>query len=83
VTWLKHFLSPKALLVFGALGRDGITQVLTKFQCLRAKRRKFKPPGSGSKFIYTSNYVAKAVLCFANDPNAELLEHDVESQPKL
>lgn len=78
----QSFPLPKALLVsFGALGRDGITQVLVdEVPMFKGKTQKIQAsPGSGSKFIYTSNYVAKAVSCaFANDPNAELLEHDVE-----
>jgi DNA sulfur modification protein DndB len=73
---------PKALLVsFGGLGRDGITQLLVdEVPMFKGKTQKIQAsPGSGSKFIYTSNYVAKSVSCaFANDPNAELLEHDVE-----
>ena len=73
---------PKALLVsFGGLGRDGITQVLVEeVPMFKGKTQKIQAsPGSGSRFIYTSNYIAKAVSCaFANSPNAELLEHDVE-----
>jgi len=72
---------PKALLVsFGGLGRDGITQVLVEeVPMFKGKTQKIQAsPGSGSKFIYTSNYVAKAVSCaFANEPDAELLAHDV------
>ena len=77
----QTFPLPKALLVsFGGLGRDGITQVLVdEVPMFKGKTQKIQAsPGSGSKFIYTSNYVAKAVSCaFANEPDAELLKHDV------
>lgn len=78
----QTFPLPKALLVsFGALGRDGITQVLVdEVPMFKGKTQKIHAsPGSGTKFIYTSNYVAKAVSCaFANQPDAELLDYDVE-----
>lgn len=83
----QTFPLPKALLVsFGALGRDGITQLLVdEVPMFKGKTQKIQAsPGSGSKFIYTSNYVAKAVSCaFANDPDAELLTHDVEESAKI
>jgi DNA sulfur modification protein DndB len=73
---------PKPLLVsYGALGRDGITQHLVeRVPMFQGKTQLVKPsPGSNTKFIYTSNYIAKAVSCaFANDPNDELLNSDSE-----
>lgn len=83
----QTFPLPKALLVsFGGLGRDGITQLLVdEVPMFKGKTQKIQAaPGSGSKFIYTSNYVAKAVSCaFANDPDAELLTYDVEESAKI
>lgn len=83
----QTFPLPKALLVsFGGLGRDGITQVLVdEVPMFKNKTQKIlASPGSGTKFIYTSNYVAKAVSCtFANEPNAELIEHDVEKSAEV
>lgn len=74
---------PKPLLVsFGALGRDGITQQLVeRVPMFQGKTQLVKAsPGSGTKFIYTSNYIAKAVSCaFTNDPNNELLNRDSET----
>lgn len=74
---------PKSLLVsFGALGRDGITQkIVEQVPMFRNKTEKISStPGSGSKFIYTINYVAKAVSsAFANDSNAELLDYELEA----
>lgn len=78
---------PEALLVsFGGLGRDGITQVLVdEIPMFKNKTQKIlASPGSKTKFIYTSNYVAKAVSCtFANEPNAELIEYDVEKSAEV
>lgn len=74
---------PKSLLVsFGALGRDGITQKLVEqVPMFRGKTQLVKAsPGSGTKFIYTSNYIAKTVSCaFANNPNDELLNRDSDA----
>ncbi len=74
---------PKSLLVsFGALGRDGITQKATEFvDMFRDKTQRIKiSPGSNTKFIYTSNYIAKAVSCaFANNPNHDLLNRDADA----
>lgn len=78
---------PKSLLVsFGALGRDGITQELVeRVSMFSGKTQKIKSsPGSNNKFIYTSNYVAKAVSCaFAGDPNAELLDQNVKESVEV
>ena len=74
-------ISPTQLVSFNALGRDGITQKLVeRVPMFQGRTQKIKPsPGSGTKFIYTSNYVAKAVSCvFANDPSNELLDRSVE-----
>lgn len=74
---------PKPLLVsFGALGRDGITQQLVEQVAMfKGKTQLVKAsPGSNTKFIYTSNYIAKAVSCaFANDPSNELLNHNSDA----
>lgn len=72
---------PKSLLVsFGAMGRDGITQeLIEQVLMFKGKTQKIKAsPGSNNKFIYTSNYIAKAVSCaFSGNPNDELLTRDV------
>jgi DNA sulfur modification protein DndB len=72
---------PKSLLVsFGAMGRDGITQELVeRVSLFQGKTQKIKAsPGSNNKFIYTSNYIAKAVSCaFSGNPNDELLSREV------
>jgi len=78
---------PKSLLVsFGALGRDGITQDLIELVGIFAgKTQKIKAsPGSNSKFVYTSHYVAKAVSCaFTGDPGNELLDHDPKESAEI
>lgn len=74
---------PKSLLVsFGALGRDGITKELVKIvPMFRGKTQAIKSsPGSRSGFIYTINYIAKAVSsALANDPNDRLLDYGVKA----
>lgn len=74
---------PKSLLVsFGALGRDGITQQLVeRVSMFQGKTQLIKAsPGSGTKYIYTIHYIAKAVSCaFTNDPSDELLNRDSEA----
>lgn len=78
---------PKSLLVsFGALGRDGMTQKLVEqVPMFHGKTQLVKAsPGSGTKFIYTSNYIAKAVSCaFANDPSDELLNRDSDALAEI
>ena len=79
-------LPPALLVSYGGLGRDGIAQILVeKSPMFKNKTQKIKTsPGSGSKFIYTSNYIAKAVGCaFVNNSNAELLDYDVDESAKL
>lgn len=79
-------LPPALLVSYGGLGRDGIAQILVeKSPMFKNKTQKIKSsPGSGSKFIYTSNYIAKAVSCaLANNPNAELLNYDVDESAEL
>ncbi|MDJ0595342.1 MAG: DNA sulfur modification protein DndB [Pleurocapsa sp. MO_226.B13] len=79
-------LPPALLVSYGGLGRDGIAQILVdKFPMFKNKTQKIKTsPGSGSKFVYTSNYVAKAVGCaFTNNPNNELLDYEVEESAEL
>ncbi len=79
-------ISDAQLVSFGGLGSDGITQKLVEqVPMFQGKTQKIKAsPGSGTKFIYTSNYVAKAVSCaFANDPNNKLLDRNVEESAKL
>ena len=74
-------ISKAQLVSFGALGRDGITQKLVEqVPMFKGKTQTIKAsPGSGTKHIYTSNYIAKAVSCaFANDPSDELLNLDSE-----
>lgn len=79
-------LPPALLVSYGGLGRDGIAQILVD-ECpmFRNKTQKIKTsPGSGSKFIYTSNFIAKAVGCaFTNNPNNELLNYNVDESAEL
>ena len=79
-------LPPALLVSYGGLGRDGIAQILVdESPMFKNKTQKIKTsPGSGSKFIYTSNFIAKAVGCaLTNNPNAELLNYDVDGAAKL
>jgi DNA sulfur modification protein DndB len=79
-------LPPALLVSYGGLGRDGITQILVdESQMFKNKTQKVKTsPGSGSKYVYTSNFVAKAVGCaLTNNPNAELINCDVDESAKL
>jgi len=79
-------LPPALLVSYGGLGRDGIAQVLVdKSPMFKNKTQKVKAsPGSGSKYIYTSNFVAKAVGCaFTNNPNNELLKFEVDESAEL
>ncbi len=79
-------LSQAQLVSFGGLGRDGITQKLVEqVPMFQGKTQKIKPsPGTGTKFIYTSKYVANAVSCaLANEPNNQLLEHNVQESAEV
>ena len=79
-------ISKAQLVSFGDLGRDEITQKLVeRVPMFQGKTQKIKPsPGSGTKFIYTSNYIARAVSwTFANDPGNELLDRDVEESAEV
>lgn len=79
-------LPPALLVSYGGLGRDGIAQILVdKSPMFKNKTQKVKAsPGSGSKYIYTSNFVAKAVGCaFTNNPNNELLKFEVDESAEL
>ncbi|MBD2311427.1 DNA sulfur modification protein DndB [Desertifilum sp. FACHB-1129] len=62
-------------------GQVGITKVLqTEVPMFRGKTEKIKSaPATKQKLIYTTNYIAKFVSCaFANDPNDELKNIEVE-----
>lgn len=79
-------ISKAQLVSFGDLGRDGITQELVeRVPMFHDKTQKIKAsPGSGTKFIYTSNYIAKAVsYAFANDSSDELLNRDSKQSAEV
>lgn len=75
---------PSALLVgFGAVGRDAIAQkVAQKVHLFRNRTQWFKAsPGTGSKHIYTLNYIAQLVGCaIKGEDNAQLNEYDTDVQ---
>ena len=74
------------LISFGALGRDGITQeLIEKVSMFNGKTDKLKQsPGRKTKFIYTSNYIARFVsYAFSNSPNQELLDFDVDRYSQI
>lgn len=75
-------LDKSLLLSFGEFeGRVGITKgLIEQVPIFKDKTEKIKSsPSSKKKLIYTTNYIAKAVSCaFADDPNNELKEYDVE-----
>ncbi|HEY9609401.1 DNA sulfur modification protein DndB [Allocoleopsis sp.] len=77
----------KSLLVsFGANGRDGIAQeVVEQVSMFRRKTELIKStPGSGSRNIYTINYIAQVVsLAFENELKAQLLDHDVTTSAEV
>lgn len=75
---------PSALLVaFGAVGRDAIAvKVAQKVHLFRNSTQWFKAsPGTGSRYIYTLNYIAQLVGCaLSGEDNAQLNEYDTEVQ---
>ena len=76
-------LDKSLLLSFGEFeGRVGITKnVIQKVPMFYEKTEKIKAnPETKKKLIYTTNYIAKAISCaFADDPNNELKDYDVDS----
>ncbi|MBD2085494.1 DNA sulfur modification protein DndB [Trichocoleus sp. ST-U3] len=76
-------LDKSLLLSFGEFeGRVGITKtVLERVPMFEGKTEKIKgSPETKKRLIYTTNYIAKLVSCaFADDPNNELKDYDVES----
>jgi DNA sulfur modification protein DndB len=75
-------LEKSLILSFGEFeGRVGITKHLIDHVLMfKDKTEKIKnSPNTKQKLIYTTNYIAKMVSCaFANDPNNELKDCDVE-----
>jgi DNA sulfur modification protein DndB len=72
-------LPPALLVAFGAEGRDAIAQkVAQKVHLFRNSTQWFKvSPGSGSKYIYTLNYIAQLVGCaIKGEYDAQLNEYD-------
>jgi len=76
-------LDKSLLLSFGEFeGRVGITKkIIEEVPMFSGKTERIKrTPSSQKKFIYTINYIAKAVSCaFADKTNDELKDYDVES----
>ncbi|MEL7034591.1 MAG: DNA sulfur modification protein DndB [Cyanobacteria bacterium J06592_8] len=68
----------KSLLVsYAGFGKDGVAkEVAEKVGMFKNKTQKIKStPGSGSKYIYTINYIAKLVSCaFSGTTNDKLTE---------
>ena len=76
-------LSSALLVGFGAVGRDAIAQkVAQKVHLFRNSTQWFKAsPGTGSKYIYTLNYIAQLVGCaIRGEDNAHLNEYDTDVQ---
>lgn len=75
-------LDKSLLLSFGEFeGRVGITKnLIERVSMFEDKTEKIKgSPATKNKLIYTTNYIARAVSCaFANNPDNELKDHDVE-----
>lgn len=75
-------LGKALLLSFGEIeGRVGITKKLVKqVKMFYDKTDKIQDsPRLQKKFIYTNNYIARAVSCaFTNSPDSDLQNHDVE-----
>lgn len=62
-------------------GQVGITKnLIERVSMFTGKTEKIKAtPATKQKLIYTTNYIARFVSCvFANDPNHELQDYDVE-----
>lgn len=75
-------LDKSLLLSFGEFeGRVGITKnLIDRVAIFEDKTERIKSsPSTKRKLIYTTNYLAKMVSCtFANDPNKELKDYDVD-----
>ena len=76
-------LSSALLVAFGATGRDAIAKVVAqKVHLFRNSTQWFKAsPGTGSKYIYTLNYIAQLVGCaMKGEYDAQLDEYDTDVQ---
>lgn len=73
-------LAPALLVGFSSEGRDGIARaIVSKVPLFHYTEIAKATPGTGSKNIYTINYIAGLVGCaISGNPNAELLEYDTQ-----
>jgi len=73
-------LAPALLVGFSSEGRDGIARaIVSKVPLFHYTEIAKATPGTGSKNIYTINYIAGLVGCaISSNPNAELLEYDTQ-----